>query len=168
MRVLLRVYAHASCIHAKCAGPPQAALCVTPLPCHAVNLNDLHMYDPATRVWTSLSANVSGTPPSPRAYHGFASADGKLYVFGGSGDQRGRAAGPRNCADQRGEGSRGRETSGAPGMRVQGSAACNYCPMHPSINAWMHCQKDGGLVSTQARLCFGYKAGSLSPDSGSL
>ena len=44
---------------------------------------DLHVYDPAAMAWTNLSAAASGTPPSPRAYHGFTSAGGLLYVHGG-------------------------------------------------------------------------------------
>ena len=49
-------------------------------------LQDLHVYDPATMAWTDLSATTSGTPPFARAYHGFTSAGGKLYVHGGEGD----------------------------------------------------------------------------------
>ena len=46
-------------------------------------MNDLHVYDPATKSWTDLSNPASGIPPSPRDSHGFASAAGKLYVHGG-------------------------------------------------------------------------------------
>ena len=56
-------------------------------------LQDLHVYDPAAMAWTDLSAAASGTPPSARAYHGFTSAGGKLYVHGGidgSGEYQGR------------------------------------------------------------------------------
>ena len=49
----------------------------------AVPLGDLHAYDPAAMAWTDLSAAASGTPPSPRDFHGLASAGGLLYVFGG-------------------------------------------------------------------------------------
>ena len=42
-------------------------------------------YDPATAVWTNLSAPLLGTPPSSRYYHGFASDGDKLYVHGGTG-----------------------------------------------------------------------------------
>jgi hypothetical protein len=44
------------------------------------------VYDPAAGAWTDLSAALSGTPPSPRREHGFTSAGGKLYVYGGRGD----------------------------------------------------------------------------------
>ena len=46
-------------------------------------LGDLHAFDPAAMAWTDLSAAASGTPPSPRDFHGLASAGGLLYVFGG-------------------------------------------------------------------------------------
>ena len=49
----------------------------------AVYLGDLHAFDLGTGAWADLSAAASGTPPSPRAFHGFASAGGKLYVHGG-------------------------------------------------------------------------------------
>ena len=55
---------------------------IFPLPADVV-LGDLHVYDPAAMAWTDLSAAASGTPPSPRAYHGFKSAGGLLYVHGG-------------------------------------------------------------------------------------
>jgi hypothetical protein len=51
------------------------------------------VYDPAARAWTDLSAALSGTPPSPRTYHGFTSAGGKLYMHGGYGDSGERGAG---------------------------------------------------------------------------
>jgi hypothetical protein len=41
------------------------------------------VYDPAAGAWTDLSAALSGTPPSPRFFHGLTSAGGKLYVHGG-------------------------------------------------------------------------------------
>jgi hypothetical protein len=56
-----------------------------PPPC-AGRLNDLHVYDPAAGAWTDLSAALRGTPPSPRIYHGFTSAGGKLYMHGGLGN----------------------------------------------------------------------------------
>ena len=60
------------------------ALFPTPSPPRAgAYLGDLHVYDPAAMAWTNLSAAASGTPPSPRAYHGFTSAGGLLYVHGG-------------------------------------------------------------------------------------
>ena len=49
----------------------------------AVYLGDLHAFDLGTGAWADLSAAASVTPPSPRAFHGFASAGGKLYVHGG-------------------------------------------------------------------------------------
>ena len=49
----------------------------------AEDVNDLYAYDPASMAWTNLSATASGAPPSPRAFHGFTSAGGKLYVHGG-------------------------------------------------------------------------------------
>ncbi len=48
-------------------------------------LADLRSFDPAAMVWTLLSPGAgSGSPPSARAQHGFASAGGKLYVHGGA------------------------------------------------------------------------------------
>jgi hypothetical protein len=55
-----------------------------PRPSCAGGPKDLHVYDPAARAWTDLSAALSGTPPSPRSGHGFTSAGGKLYVHGGA------------------------------------------------------------------------------------
>ena len=46
-------------------------------------LQDLYVFDPVGMTWTNLSASVSGTPPSARGEHGFASAGGELYVHGG-------------------------------------------------------------------------------------
>ena len=48
-------------------------------------LQDLHVYDPAAASWMDLSAAVGGSPPPARFGHGFASAGGRLYVFGGLG-----------------------------------------------------------------------------------
>ncbi len=49
--------------------------------------DDLHSFDPATMVWTPLFANKSTAKdsgwPAARAWHGFASAGGMLYVHGG-------------------------------------------------------------------------------------
>ena len=42
------------------------------------------MLDPSTNTWSDLSAFASGPRPTARYYHGFASADNKLFVFGGS------------------------------------------------------------------------------------
>jgi hypothetical protein len=47
------------------------------------NLDDLHVFDISKGVWTNLSETATGTPPSPRSYHGLTSTGGKLYVFGG-------------------------------------------------------------------------------------
>jgi hypothetical protein len=55
--------------------------------CAGNYFNDLHVYDPVAGAWTDLSAAISGSPPSTRWGHGFTSAGGKLYVFGGSDDQ---------------------------------------------------------------------------------
>ena len=46
-------------------------------------LNDLHVFDPVEMAWTDLSSSVAGTPPSARAFHGFASVAGMLYVHDG-------------------------------------------------------------------------------------
>ena len=55
------------------------------MPClsRAVDLGDLHVYDPVAMNWTDLSSPASGNPPSPRDNHGFTSTGGKLYVHGG-------------------------------------------------------------------------------------
>ncbi len=58
---------------------------LSPLP--AGFLDDLHSFDPTAMVWTLLSPGAdSGQPPSARRWHGFASAGGKLYVYGGQGN----------------------------------------------------------------------------------
>ena len=46
-------------------------------------MNDLFVLDPSTNTWSDLTNNVYGQRPSPRYLHGFASADNKLFVFGG-------------------------------------------------------------------------------------
>jgi N-acetylneuraminic acid mutarotase len=46
-------------------------------------LNDLHVYDPATREWTDLSTPTSGTAPSARYAHSAVELGGKMYVLGG-------------------------------------------------------------------------------------
>ena len=46
-------------------------------------LGDLHVFDLAALAWTDLTEAAGGARPSPRAGHGFAAANGKLYVFGG-------------------------------------------------------------------------------------
>ncbi len=51
--------------------------------CAGLVLNDLHVYDFVANSWTDLSSSAAGIPPTARAFHGFASAGGKLYVYGG-------------------------------------------------------------------------------------
>ena len=46
-------------------------------------LSDLHAYDPVAQAWMDLSSPASGTPPTARSFHGFTSAGGRLYVYGG-------------------------------------------------------------------------------------
>ena len=48
-------------------------------------LGDLFVYSPSLGTWTDLTTISSGTPPSPRSGHGFASAGNQFYVHGGSG-----------------------------------------------------------------------------------
>ena len=45
-------------------------------------LGDFHVYDPIVMSWTDLSS-LTSNPPSPRAYPGFSSVGGKLYVNAG-------------------------------------------------------------------------------------
>ena len=51
--------------------------------------NSFFLFDPPTRTWTGyiavgITGTVAGTgKPSSRGYHGFTSANGKLYSFGG-------------------------------------------------------------------------------------
>ncbi len=52
-------------------------------------LDDLHSFDPATRTWTLLSAANDTRRPSSRAFHGFTSAGGLLYVHGGYSNNEG-------------------------------------------------------------------------------
>ncbi len=60
-------------------------------------LDDLLMFNPKTSKWTNITAVGSGqTSPSPRSYHGFTSAGGKLYVHGGSG-RNGKEAVAMSC-----------------------------------------------------------------------
>ena len=45
----------------------------------------MFVFDPAQTLWTDLTADTTGTPPSPRASYAFAAtADTFLYVFGGN------------------------------------------------------------------------------------
>jgi hypothetical protein len=53
-------------------------------------LDDLHVFDPATMTWTSLSAADAARRPSARFIHGFTSAGGRLYVHGGISVKGGR------------------------------------------------------------------------------
>ena len=46
-------------------------------------MNELFVLDPSNKTWSDLTNNISGPRPSPRSGHGFASADNKLFVFGG-------------------------------------------------------------------------------------
>jgi hypothetical protein len=47
-------------------------------------LDDLFSFDPINMIWTLFSVGVQvENYPSARMDHGFASAGGKLYVFGG-------------------------------------------------------------------------------------
>ncbi len=55
----------------------------------AGNIDDLHVFDPATMNWTLLSAALDAPCPSARYSHGFTSAGGKLYVHGGYGTKQG-------------------------------------------------------------------------------
>ena len=50
-------------------------------------LSDLHVYDPDSNVWSDLSDLSIGSRPSARSSHGLTAADGKLYVYGGYGQQ---------------------------------------------------------------------------------
>ena len=50
------------------------------------DLGDLYAFDPAAAAWTNLTA---GAAPPARSGHGFAAADGRLYVHGG---QQGQGA----------------------------------------------------------------------------
>jgi len=44
---------------------------------------DLYTYDPSVMAWSDLSNTMKGDIPSPRDSHGFAPANGKIYLFGG-------------------------------------------------------------------------------------
>ena len=61
-------------------------------PLHAGDFDDLFAFEPSTSVWTNLS--VVGPAPSPRKYHGFTSAGGLLYLFGGLNIEAGAARPP--------------------------------------------------------------------------
>jgi hypothetical protein len=51
--------------------------------------NDLVRYDASTLTWAPVDTL---SPPSPRAYHGFAQALGRLFVFGGQDKSGGDSA----------------------------------------------------------------------------
>jgi hypothetical protein len=61
--------------------PPVSPLPFCPRPGLTGALGDLYSFDPATMVWMLLPA--AGNRPSNRANHGFTSAGGRLYVYGG-------------------------------------------------------------------------------------
>ena len=52
-------------------------------------LNDMHMLDTVSGVWTEVS--TSGDPPCPRSYHSMVAHGQCLYVFGGCPEQGRRA-----------------------------------------------------------------------------
>ena len=68
------------------ACPPPFRLVTSP---PAGVTNDLSAFSAATLLWARLAP---AAPPSPRAYHGFAAAAGRLYVFGGQ-----DSSGARTC-----------------------------------------------------------------------
>jgi hypothetical protein len=47
-------------------------------------MEDLYSFDLATKTCTLLSFKEGITSPSPRMGHGFTSAGGKLYLYGGT------------------------------------------------------------------------------------
>ena len=49
-------------------------------------LNDLLVFNPATLAWADLSFVTRGPTPSQRYGHGFQTAGGLLYIFGGQSD----------------------------------------------------------------------------------
>ena len=62
----------------------------------AGELDDLHVFDPASMTWGDLSGAISGMPPAARSDMGMtAYADGKLYVFGGLARKYGENKGMR-------------------------------------------------------------------------
>ena len=50
----------------------------------SVFYNDLLVFDIATLTWSGLGAVAFGTHPPPLINHGFVSAGGNLFVFGGA------------------------------------------------------------------------------------
>jgi hypothetical protein len=49
---------------------------------------DLHVFNITTGTWTELTGSMTGAiPTAPRAFHGFVTFGGKIYVFGGNNGQ---------------------------------------------------------------------------------
>ena len=48
--------------------------------------DDLHVYDPASAVWTDLTSRMTGANIPGRCGHGFVAGGGLLFVFYGSGN----------------------------------------------------------------------------------
>jgi hypothetical protein len=55
--------------------------------CESGVLDDFFAFDPINKTWKNLSGLVSGVLPGPRHSFGFASAGGKIFVFGGERDE---------------------------------------------------------------------------------
>ena len=47
-------------------------------------LADLHVFNITTSTWTDLTAGMTGSIPAPRAFHGFITFGGKIYVYSGT------------------------------------------------------------------------------------
>jgi hypothetical protein len=64
----------------------------------AANFNDLHVLDPSAgpAAWKDLSTRTRGPVPSPRAFHGFVTEGGRIFVFAGQSPGAG-AADPSPC-----------------------------------------------------------------------
>ena len=63
-----------------CVRPPCCPTATKPYRRRSGFVNDLVRYDSSTLGWAAVAAQ---SPPSPRAYHGFAQSLGRLFVFGG-------------------------------------------------------------------------------------
>lgn len=46
-------------------------------------LNDMHLFNPASREWIEITELVAGSLPSGRYDHSIAKVDNLLYFFGG-------------------------------------------------------------------------------------
>ena len=57
-------------------------ICADSLACPG-DFNDLFALSPYTYIWANLTGRVAGPTPSSRKYHGFASANRLLFLFGG-------------------------------------------------------------------------------------